>query len=601
MLCDDGGHPAYDISLLEDVSKDPDKYLEVLWPWVSDRKDCDVFCCQMKRWEDFRLYQRYWRREGWFASYVKGLNDGLANYDETRIYQLNDHYLDKDPARQGELETWIEYVLFECLERDKFLLRVCECYQDWNVSLGRCTMSTFFSKEELLKNRARGLKKGLFPVEDYDKIKKNEEEELEKARSRMNVLSQTLLAQQSGYHDPELEMNLATAEFEVNSREISVARCNQAVSLIIEHNEQENSYIRAQKEKRPYHVRIEWICDHIRWLEYKLGVELPRRTQTVLKSQENITEHDIFGNINSAIKKPDHDHARKSPFQQNSLLRAFPRKKSISLVVNGGQSVFGNTKSVFGNTESVFGNTKSVFGNTSNVFIIINNNTIQGPDQDHAEKSIFHHKNILTTFPTEENISLVNDDQSLSGMADNISNSEDDLTKELHHHDTEEKPVQEQITANADDVTTELHRDDVNEKPIHEYNAENVSQTRSVSYEHFEHSQFRYQMLDMNSGHKDDAKTKLMKAQSQEELVPEQSAAKTPAQGRQKRISRVSRRKFRRFRNEGSSDHKPFGSTVVRETKTRNTPTADHTHPYLIFPPRRSARIAEKLKPTGRF
>lgn len=277
MLCDDGGQPAYDIDLLGDVSKDPEKYLEVLWPWVSDRKDWNVFCCQMKRWEEFRLYQRYWRREDKFALHVEGLEDRLASHDATRIYQLDDHFFDEDPVRQGKLETWIEYVLFEYLEQEKFTQHMNECYQHSQQALKMIVDSeNLFSEGEILTNRARRF----FDAELYKKYKKAEEKDLKKAESKQRALSQSLLAQPSHNRSEKLRKRLTDAESFVSVMKGSVARCIEKISLATEYNERQDCYTRAAKETRPYNARIEWICDQIRWLEYELGVELPRAAQS---------------------------------------------------------------------------------------------------------------------------------------------------------------------------------------------------------------------------------------------------------------------------------------------------------------------------------
>lgn len=61
-LLREGGQPAYPIVLLEEISKHPEKYCDLLRPWQEypDRSPPDweeIFGTQLKRWRDFRKWQ----------------------------------------------------------------------------------------------------------------------------------------------------------------------------------------------------------------------------------------------------------------------------------------------------------------------------------------------------------------------------------------------------------------------------------------------------------------------------------------------------------------------------------------------------------------
>ncbi|KAI8958177.1 hypothetical protein F5Y11DRAFT_50777 [Daldinia sp. FL1419] len=79
-LVNDGGRPAYPIGLLEQVSREPDEYHEILRPWqeypdISPPKWYVVFQGQLKRWQDFRNWQEDNREmtneEELFAAFVE--------------------------------------------------------------------------------------------------------------------------------------------------------------------------------------------------------------------------------------------------------------------------------------------------------------------------------------------------------------------------------------------------------------------------------------------------------------------------------------------------------------------------------------------------
>ncbi|UNI16685.1 hypothetical protein JDV02_003099 [Purpureocillium takamizusanense] len=167
-----GGRPLYPISLLEHVSRDFNKYREILRPFWSYPRDHQtpwlVFQRQLNRWQSFRKWQidnrgledydggfpafvemmkrlyakdkstgelaqleadsswlksawleerrarrwqRRWQRERGcadFSDYVNAVRRRLARHGFTRPFQLKE-----DPEQQDGLTTWIEYLCFE--------------------------------------------------------------------------------------------------------------------------------------------------------------------------------------------------------------------------------------------------------------------------------------------------------------------------------------------------------------------------------------------------------------------------------------------------------------------------------------------------------
>ncbi len=153
-LVNDGGRPAYPISLLKDVSTKPTKYSDMVSIWHTDKGDWRVFRTQLKRWKNFRVWQKdnrnineddaEWEAHvefqqrflGWhhvanrahwqgkrdarrdrvrepeaidLLTYVEAVKTRLAYHGFTVPPQFQ---LDQDPKRQDTVTTWIEYLCF---------------------------------------------------------------------------------------------------------------------------------------------------------------------------------------------------------------------------------------------------------------------------------------------------------------------------------------------------------------------------------------------------------------------------------------------------------------------------------------------------------
>ena len=116
ILIGDGGRPAFNIEYLAEVSREPETFSTPLRAWIPSEPQWSVVYAQLSHWHDFRIFQRYWRREEKLSQYMKSLQDRLAKHLFTRTYQFDGDYFDSDPARQGKLATWIEYLMYEDIE-----------------------------------------------------------------------------------------------------------------------------------------------------------------------------------------------------------------------------------------------------------------------------------------------------------------------------------------------------------------------------------------------------------------------------------------------------------------------------------------------------
>lgn len=175
-LVNDGGRPWYPIDLLDEVSENPARYREILRYWHPHHQDrFTVFGVQSRKWREFLQFQKdnrgindneaefsayvesekrrcerennprgvefystrwklwgeweYWQilrdiarkanrkeyNDGGFSGYVAAVKDRIVRDGYTRDLQL-----EKDPARQDTLTTWIEYLSYE-IRRDSEL------------------------------------------------------------------------------------------------------------------------------------------------------------------------------------------------------------------------------------------------------------------------------------------------------------------------------------------------------------------------------------------------------------------------------------------------------------------------------------------------
>ncbi|KAK4131478.1 hypothetical protein BT67DRAFT_486143 [Trichocladium antarcticum] len=113
-LVRNGGRPWYPIHLLEEVSKNPREYSELLRAWQPMPEALPysfaVFEMQFGRWVRFGEWQRKKRAEfeGRMSEYTAWAKKLLAKDSVPRSFEFHE-----DPTRQDKLTTWIEYLTHE--------------------------------------------------------------------------------------------------------------------------------------------------------------------------------------------------------------------------------------------------------------------------------------------------------------------------------------------------------------------------------------------------------------------------------------------------------------------------------------------------------
>lgn len=403
ILCDDGGQPAYDISLLGKVSKEPKEYVEILWPWVGGLHQWDAFYWQLRRWQDFRLYQRYWRREDKLGPYMKGLKDRLASHDITRIYQLDDDFFDKDPVRQGKLETWIEYLMFEYIEHDEIIENMNRGIQVKKQGLKMIVDSDLFSEDEI--DRVRDVSQ---PADLYKVLKEEQEKILGKAELEIRTVSGALSLPRCRTN--ELRNRLTVAESKATSAKKLFDKNTKKWTLVEECHQGNLSYVGAKKDLRQLASRIEWMRDQIRYLEYELGVELPRVIETKPDNQDDAT------------KEPDHSRVEEELVREESATKTPQNEKSTSRQ----------------DSEGLPGMVDAKPSNENDVTKELDHSRVEGKlAQEESAAMIFRN----------DKSTIRQNSEGLLRMVDINSSNEDDATKESTPSRIEEELVQKQSAA----------------------------------------------------------------------------------------------------------------------------------------------------------
>ncbi|KAK3388288.1 hypothetical protein B0T20DRAFT_365067, partial [Sordaria brevicollis] len=95
-LIDDGCRPLFPLSLLPQVSKDPDAYRDMLRPWTEypdtpSSEDWGVFSRQLCRWKEFRAWQLVNRRQTiGFSEYLDQERRQLEMMEEYKVIAAPD-------------------------------------------------------------------------------------------------------------------------------------------------------------------------------------------------------------------------------------------------------------------------------------------------------------------------------------------------------------------------------------------------------------------------------------------------------------------------------------------------------------------------------
>ncbi|KAI0976493.1 hypothetical protein F4678DRAFT_417362 [Xylaria arbuscula] len=285
----EGGRPLYPIHLLDDISKTPEAYRDLLQPW-QDRPDREepkwnIFWHQWMSWKAFRQWQRNNRGPGYphnpveftaydtfvghfrtgSTTYEKGLEQALAHYGFTQPCQV-----DQDPKRQDKLTTWIEYLAYMCCVTDKCIRK--------------------FSREEPMLDEAWNMLSEANVIEASDtmewirddKSAFQRQDEVDQAWQEMKSAEAALLSLQEpedyrrdsshGSLAPKSEIQVARSRLET-ARE-SVAFMTRRTQHMTKFFTASSDYFQAERNVQCFQSRLQWVADQIPLIKAELEESL---------------------------------------------------------------------------------------------------------------------------------------------------------------------------------------------------------------------------------------------------------------------------------------------------------------------------------------
>jgi hypothetical protein len=341
-LVNDAGRPLYPISLLEQVSKDPEEYREILRPWLeypdANPPNWRVFSRQLNRWQDFRRWQqdnrgyhddegfpafveaekrryardgvtgmrselefdemlklqwddmqrfRQWQRhnirevhgDGGFPEYVEAVKHRLAQHGSTRTFPL-----EEDPTRQDKLTTWIEYLNFEYWWYDRYTNSVKRQQQQydeaWKKLVGSKVLRPFETEESNIESVFR---------------RASEEERAEKAvESAKSALIWTQKARneprRSNLTRPEWLRRLAAAQSTLDTAKESLKSIKRRNDLITDFIRGTRNYQISKKNADRHNILLRWILEQVPLVEAEGSSDAGRGTKRRLRrDQDEVT------------------------------------------------------------------------------------------------------------------------------------------------------------------------------------------------------------------------------------------------------------------------------------------------------------------------
>lgn len=281
ILMNDGGRPAFNIEYLVDVSRSPKFFFEPLRAWLRSDLRYSVFYTQLFHWHDFRIFQRYWRREDKLPQYMKSLQDRLASHVFTRTYQLDDDFFDSDPARQGKLATWIEYLMYGDIEYLKAIKDFRRSRKSYKAVRMKLIESKLFTESDL---RFLEPDKFLEEEKDSEESLKADEEALKKHEEALKNPEKHLKEREKYLKEHEkacvTDTDRAWLDLQKNHEQDAWARMTMRVKkipLVRKFREPEMEHRLAKEEARRHQARMNWIHHQIHAIELELGMQLPEK------------------------------------------------------------------------------------------------------------------------------------------------------------------------------------------------------------------------------------------------------------------------------------------------------------------------------------
>ncbi|KAK3940771.1 hypothetical protein QBC46DRAFT_449292 [Diplogelasinospora grovesii] len=309
-LVSDGGRPWYPISLLDEVSEDPAKYSDMLFIWRKWNPKWMVFGQQLRRWKDFRTWQRdnrgildlegefaaevdrrkrfyaetgyhetvshledkaelekefdSWQVErkararrfreaqghGRYHDYVEAVRRRLSRHNFTRTFQL-----EEDPKCQDRLTTWIEYLNYEYWWYDSYVPAAKRLQQRYDAAW-----------KELVDSKV------LRPSETEEVISGERDAAERTVRSAMSAIERAKNdTQQSSLTPEQRSKRLTEAQSGLDAAKKCLESVKERNKHIFSFSNVARDYGNAKERVDHHEILLRWILEQIPLIELELN------------------------------------------------------------------------------------------------------------------------------------------------------------------------------------------------------------------------------------------------------------------------------------------------------------------------------------------
>ena len=310
-LVRNGGRPWYPIHLLEEVSKNPREYTELLRAWQIFPEalpdDFEVYEGQFVRWVGFGEWQRKIRDEfeGRISEYTAWAKRLLAKHSFERPFEF-----DEDPKRQDKLTTWIEYMTNEVNfynVRYAWYERRGKWYDEqWK----RLADSGVLQPDETREFILNGKSSFQYTAEEAQ------------ARKALDSAHSALFSAHKAIFDPSQPSDLssqayAAAESKLDTARQSFESIKKRNDLVVEFCQETSNYRETESRAKRHSILLKWIQEQVPLIAAELGQ---------LNTAESASDAGLGGRDDRAAEPRARKHSRDSITQDDRPTPKHPRR-----------------------------------------------------------------------------------------------------------------------------------------------------------------------------------------------------------------------------------------------------------------------------------
>ncbi|KAI1306664.1 hypothetical protein F5Y03DRAFT_354120 [Xylaria venustula] len=330
----EGGRPLYPIHLLDDISKSPEAYRDLLEPWqeCTDREKPKwyIFWYQLNSWKAFRQWQRRNRTPGYphnsvefsaydtfivrfrsgTTTYEKGLEKALAHFGFTQPCQV-----DQDPEQQDKVTTWIEYLAYMCCVTDKCIRRLRReqpvLDEAWKMLLEANVLEASDTMEWICDDRSA--------FQRQDEVDHAWQEMKSAEAALLSVQKPEDYRQDSGHGSLTPNSEIQVARSRLDTARESLTFLERRSEHLTKFYAASSDYFQAEMNVQCFQNRLKWVADQIPLIKAELEESLHNIRPSGICDLENRCQRDSEDNPSQEIRKR---RRKSSPLDSPSSGRA---------------------------------------------------------------------------------------------------------------------------------------------------------------------------------------------------------------------------------------------------------------------------------------